>query len=258
MTTTNQNGSGGVSREIVDVAGNVYKWTQSGSGNSWNKVKVGTLGWNPDGKGGYEWSVVSGDKTSIDSTSREQSQEAFLLLKSISGMTVEAIGLGNSVKGNELKFYDTDGIVRTNIDPSDLAEAILGGDPTTAVPAADSVHGGLGDDIIFGDQTNIIPGSDVGGFAALQQYVATKLPENPSANSLTYEDIHNYISEHSDEVNALIGNLPGGDDYLYGDEGNDILFGQGGDDHLYGGDGNDILYGGSGNDKLYGGIATIS
>ena len=45
----------------------------------------------------------------------------------------------------------------------------------------------------------------------------------------------------------------GGDDTLYGGDGNDILYGQGDDDILYGEDGNDILSGGNGNDTLYGG-----
>ncbi|MBU1195729.1 MAG: putative Ig domain-containing protein, partial [Proteobacteria bacterium] len=44
-----------------------------------------------------------------------------------------------------------------------------------------------------------------------------------------------------------------GDDLLYGGDGNDNLFGSNGNDELYGGNGNDYLDGGDGNDDLYGG-----
>ena len=45
----------------------------------------------------------------------------------------------------------------------------------------------------------------------------------------------------------------GGDDTLYGGDGNDILHGEDGNDKLKGGNGRDTLYGGNGNDKLKGG-----
>jgi len=48
----------------------------------------------------------------------------------------------------------------------------------------------------------------------------------------------------------LFGN--GGDDRIYGYTGNDRLFGGAGDDELYGGIGNDRLFGGAGNDRLKG------
>ncbi len=48
-------------------------------------------------------------------------------------------------------------------------------------------------------------------------------------------------------------NGKGGDDKLYGYNGNDILSGDDGDDEVYGGLGNDRLRGGNGKDKLFGG-----
>ena len=46
------------------------------------------------------------------------------------------------------------------------------------------------------------------------------------------------------------------DDFLYGGEGHDQLYGGFGDDRLYGGTGNDILHGEDGDDRLYGGSGT--
>jgi Ca2+-binding RTX toxin-like protein len=45
----------------------------------------------------------------------------------------------------------------------------------------------------------------------------------------------------------------GGDDYMDGGSGNDILRGEDGDDNIYGGEGNDILRGEDGDDNMYGG-----
>ena len=42
-----------------------------------------------------------------------------------------------------------------------------------------------------------------------------------------------------------------GNDYLFGNEGDDLLLGGDGHDHLWGGDGDDDIRGGEGNDKLY-------
>lgn len=45
-------------------------------------------------------------------------------------------------------------------------------------------------------------------------------------------------------------------DTIYGYAGNDALYGKAGDDKVYGGTGNDSLYGNRGNDSLYGGKGT--
>ena len=48
----------------------------------------------------------------------------------------------------------------------------------------------------------------------------------------------------------------GGGDLLYGESGNDTLLGGDQDDRLYGGGGNDTLYGGLGDDSLFGGTGS--
>ena len=75
-----------------------------------------------------------------------------------------------------------------------------------------------------------------------------------------------YGDEGDDELygdNATDSALTGGNDFIRGEEGNDKLYGGAGNDQLYGdhsygqkgdGDGNDTLYGGAGNDQLIGGL----
>ena len=116
-----------------------------------------------------------------------------------------------------------------------------------SLPSGDDVlHGGIGNDILFGDVVRF-DGIEGNGLSALQTYIAQQM----KVSSVTVQEMHNYITDHHQAFDLSSSN--DGDDKLYGDGGNDILFGQGGNDLLNGGEGNDILYGGSGNDILIGG-----
>ncbi|MGL6215694.1 type I secretion C-terminal target domain-containing protein, partial [Billgrantia desiderata] len=235
----------GTSRQIIDEGGNVQKWTFSTGiwipiigwvGRGWSSEEIGKL--YPDGEGGYEISELGGNGRSTTQTVIQNSQEAFALLDGVS--SVSAIGLGNELNENNLKAYDSDGIVQTDIDPADLADAILG--ENTQLPSGkDVIYGGDGNDILFGDQV-AFEGIDGNGLPALQTYVGGKL--GIDANKVTAEDIHKYITENHEEFNISVAG--GGDDILKGGNGDDILYGQGGNDILIGGAGNDILYGGTG------------
>jgi surface adhesion protein len=230
-------------RLIVDKSGNVLKWSQDWWGD-WTSKVIGSM--NPDGKGGYEFSVREGSGSSTNSAETTQSKDAFKLLSKVSG--VEAIGLGKDLNGNDLKSYDSDGVVQANIDAANLADAILG--KNTNLPSGDdTVHGGNGNDILFGDQIKI---GDLEGFAALQKLVADKVGGGLVASKVTVEQVHDYITKHHADF-AQLETTGGGKDELHGGTGNDILYGQGGDDKLFGDEGNDILYGGTGNDTLDGG-----
>ena len=226
--------------EAVTADGTVQSWSRV-SGNLRSSVE-GHI--HADGKGSYEFSERGGQGSSTTNATYNNSISAFSLLKDVS--EVEAIGLGPDLDADDLKRYDSDGKVLSNIDPDDLAEAILGRDlPLDS--GDDQVNGGAGDDILFGDRINL-PGIDGGSFSALQTYVAGKLGGGTTPSSLTVEQVHDYIWEHPDEFNHSSDR--DGDDRLIGGEGNDILFGQGGDDTLIGGAGNDLLYGGSGSDTF--------
>ncbi|WP_349237008.1 type I secretion C-terminal target domain-containing protein [Aeromonas sp. PrichA-15] len=221
---------------IIDAQGAVYKVDTKG-----DSTKIGYM--RPDGLGGYTYSTLDGDGRNTTNTTITNSVAGFGLLTGM-GVTVEAIGLGANISYNDLKSYDSDGVIMTGVNASDLANAILG-TSVNNLPGRDRIDGGAGDDILFGDAIHFA-GINGEGYAAIKQYVAGKL----SAGSVTDAQVHAYITDHASEFDQSSANDKG--DTLLGGDGNDILFGQGGDDFLYGGAGNDTLFGGSGNDTLYG------
>ena len=88
------------------------------------------------------------------------------------------------------------------------------------------------------------------------------LPEDHEGDfSLTVEAIHTDMNPDLDVtdtatssavINVSLGNA-GGDDILYGDQGEDVIYGGAGDDEIEGGQGEDVLYGGAGDDEIEGG-----
>ncbi|KAM3116326.1 calcium-binding protein [Phormidesmis sp. 146-33] len=104
-----------------------------------------------------------------------------------------------------------------------VAFADVGNDVISVdIPAIAELHGGAGDDNLYGSS------------------LADQLFGDEGSDRLS--------GRGSDDL--LYGGE--GNDRLYGDEGNDTLFGEAGDDLLEGGIGNDQLNGGEGNDELYG------
>ncbi|OZS54267.1 hypothetical protein BST55_02795 [Vibrio vulnificus] len=175
-----------------------------------------------------------------------QGKHMFELLAILSA--VQAIGLGSSLEESVLADYDSDGVVDTAIDVTELSNVILG-DEIDLLQGGDTIDGLAGDDIIFGDLVQF-DGISGQGVPAIQKYVAQQTGEELS--TITARDIHDYISQNASEfdvsrTNDKIDDLKGG-------TGNDILFGQGGDDLLDGGLGDDYLLGGAGSDLLVGGL----
>ncbi|BDU09561.1 hypothetical protein PRtIB026_A04170 [Pseudomonas sp. RtIB026] len=224
----------------IDNAGNLQVQYYR---NGWKYGVSGEL--HAEGNGTYELSSRGGLGYDTNSTTTSNSQDSFKLLSGLS--QVEAIGLNNGVNTNDLKPYDTDGKPQTNIDPSKLAEAILGHTEVTQ-PGNDTVNGGDGNDIIFGDLM-VFDGVAGTGVEAIRGYVADKL--GVDAGSVDARAMHKYITENYAEFDVSRSN--DGADTLLGGNGNDIIFGQGGNDYIDGGKGNDILLGGTGNDTLLGG-----
>ncbi|MCO7521875.1 type I secretion C-terminal target domain-containing protein [Pseudomonas sp. 1] len=224
----------------IDNAGNLQVQYYR---NGWKYGVSGEL--HAEGNGTYELSSRGGLGYDTTSATQSNSLDSFKLLSGLS--TVEAIGLNNGVNANDLKPFDSDGKPQTNIDPSKLAEAILGHTEVTN-PGNDTVNGGDGNDIIFGDLMtfNGIAGT---GVEAIQAYVAGKT--GVATGDVDARAMHKYITEHYSEFDISRSN--DGADTLLGGNGNDIIFGQGGNDYIDGGKGNDILLGGAGNDTLLGG-----
>ncbi|MGW8464067.1 Ig-like domain-containing protein [Pseudomonas sp. CLCA07] len=238
---------GGESRVVVDSSGALYKWTEK-SNNNWTSDKYSannsTLQVHAQGDGTYELSdyVVSGD---VDS-SASNAASAFALFAAANSK-VQAIGVNGDVSENDLAPYNTtDGKPLANINPEDLANAILGHSEAT-LPGKDTINGGDGNDIIFGDLVSFT-GVTGEGYTALQAFVGKET--GVETNQVTPSNVHQYVTEHYSTLD--VSGAHDGDDTLLGGAGNDIIFGQGGDDKLYGGSGNDILLGGTGNDLLNG------
>ncbi|KJH75769.1 beta strand repeat-containing protein, partial [Pseudomonas sp. ES3-33] len=237
---------GGQLRTLVDASGNVYKWTQDILGE-WKPSKVDSdLKIHAQGDGTYELSNNGGD----GSVDRESARNAGLALAlfAAANSTVQAIGLNNGVTENDLAPYNTTkGKPLANINPDDLANAILGHSEAT-LPGSDTINGGDGNDIIFGDLVSF-NGVTGEGYTALQAFVGQET--GVETNKVTPSNVHQFVTENYKVFD--VSGAHDGNDTLLGGAGNDIIFGQGGDDKLYGGNGNDILLGGTGNDLLDGG-----
>ncbi|WP_256588811.1 immunoglobulin-like domain-containing protein, partial [Pseudomonas sp. HMWF021] len=216
---------------------------QTYKNGSWDWNSLGTV--HAQGDGTYELSSLAGSGSSTSSATTNNSTSSFALLSGLSN--VEAIGINSGVSLNDLKPYDSDHSPQTNIDPKDLANSIIGHTEAT-MPGNDTVSGGDGNDILFGDLVsfNGIAGE---GYQAMQAFVAQQTGVDVS--KVTTSNVHQYITEHYQAFD--VSGAHDGNDTLLGGAGNDILFGSGGNDLLDGGKGNDILLGGTGNDTLIGG-----
>ncbi|WP_040259424.1 retention module-containing protein [Pseudomonas massiliensis] len=230
---------GGSDHVIVDRSGNVLQWTSVNG--KWVSTVIGKI--HTEGNGTYDVTDTTGANTGFTDAATADAKSAYAALKAVSP-TVEAIGLNSSISADKLKPYDTDGKVQTNVDPSKLADAILGHD--VATPAgADTLNGEAGNDIIFGDAIKLT-GYSSDGVENLRAYVS----DVTKVSSVSDSALHQYVTEHVSEIAKLTDSSSGGSDTLLGGEGNDIFFGQGGNDVLNGGAGNDTLVGGNGADTF--------
>ncbi|MCF7539095.1 retention module-containing protein [Pseudomonas petrae] len=227
----------------IDTVGHVYSYASSTTGKL-----MGTLASHADGMGGQEYSLNSPETNGSSVVLAEADTGYALLLKQ--SPTIEAIGLNSAVKTSTLNHYDSDGHAQTNVNADDLAKAVLG-DQKAIAPGSDTLNGGDGNDLLFGD---LITFNTQGGITALKAFAADTLHVNVS--TIDDKTLHSFVTNNLDAVAHLANSSStsqDGNDTLLGGNGNDILFGQGGDDILNGGNGNDILMGGKGNDILTGG-----
>ncbi|QQS10754.1 MAG: hypothetical protein IPK81_14025 [Rhodospirillales bacterium] len=131
----------------------------------------------------------------------------------------------------------------------------LGGDVLFGDAAADSLYGGAGDDTLFGgaanDRLDGGTGIDRVTYAAAGAGVVVDLSAGTASVNGTGE-VDQLVSIEGVVATAYADTVYGGsnNDILSGGAGVDRLEGGGGDDTIEGGAANDTLYGGSGNDLL--------
>lgn len=138
----------------------------------------------------------------------------------------------------------------------------------------DKIYGGDGMDIIFGDTINndsmdlVEPFADnskdkshrMDAFS--KEFIETHFSNSQTTLSSKEFQIDSQNSSHAIEVDAATKSTDTasfGQDEIYGEAGNDLIFGDSGAkdgdiDHIYGGIGNDIIDGDGGDDYIEGGI----
>src|SRR5690606_31800228 len=143
----------------------------------------------------------------------------------------------------------------------DLLDVLKKGfqDAVEAGVGSDTLKGGDGNDLLFGDELNVgwlnwsgknepADVDEMTGVDTLKAFLTQKLGVAPTA-----EQLYHFIQENQDKLSTSNSDQDQNNDHLFGDKGDDVLFGQGGNDELNGGTGNDVLHGGDGNDILIGG-----
>ncbi len=189
-------------RLLIDGKGTVYKWTKSVDWRgkvTWSQTKT-DLSVTPNGKGGYELSVLAGPGSRTDTPTATDSKDAFNLLHEQCS-TIAGIGIGGGIGPNDLKdyCYPSDNFM-TGISGKDLADAIHG-TSKDYVPAADTISGGNGADLLFGDVIKFEDTQDTGktNEAALTAFVDNQKSLDESGNDLP-DLIRRYHQEIADAL----------------------------------------------------------
>ncbi|GEM_PF-1302495 len=153
-------------------------------------------------------------------------------------------GKGNTLSGGEGFDILLGGTRDDNIDGGDDDDVIQGrggNDIITGGKGNDFISGSVGNDIILGgDNTDIISGGD-----------GADLIDGGDGDDDIYGDAEFAALSHNWERQVLNG--AGGRFYTLDEDFSQVDKTKGGDDRLFGGDGNDLLDGGIGDDTLYGG-----
>ncbi|MDH5911591.1 Ig-like domain-containing protein, partial [Vibrio splendidus] len=222
-------------------------------------------------KSNFTWHLYSSDGTLVESsTLSKHNGKASVLIEGVSSGNYYMAFSHDASQQYKNTYAEIDDIfvvesllapageVQLVDTPSQLQAVLQGGEiiKDIAELGSDTVTGGQGADILFGDSINTdnIPWNtasnpakpadldDGAGLSALEQFLGLKNGIVPSEL-----EIYEYIKSNHELFN-VDGDIRGGDDTLNGGEGKDIIYGQGGDDTLIGGLGNDILVGGEGDD----------
>ncbi|MFA3129878.1 VWA domain-containing protein, partial [Acinetobacter pittii] len=209
------------------------------------------------------------------SSSQTTIDNAFSSLAEIS--KVYAVGVSSSISDKTVSRYDnTDvngdkltgtwngttnhGTAKAIADAEKLIAYLIGGSENF-IPADvgdDTVTGGAGDDILFGDAMNTdwITGLDslqypqYSGYSKLIAYLEETVTGGAEP---TQKEIYDFVKANYSEfiaADAADSETKGGNDTIYGGSGDDIIIAGAGNDIVYGGSGNDIISTGRGDDTI--------
>lgn len=167
------------------------------------------------------------------------------------GIDVHAAGFGGGGLDADIldRFDNTDGAdILHNAD--DLNALLHPGAVLPGVFAGqDTLYGGAGNDVIFGDHVSYTGADGVvlDGMDALTAAVRAHAAANGFALDDNAAGIHQYILDHPELVDSLDDPSSAADqnDLIVGGAGSDVLAGQGGDDVLLGDGENSQTHGGS-------------
>ncbi len=152
-------------------------------------------------------------------------------------------------------------IISTNTDQLDDA---INNSFDNIISGNDTIHGGKGNDFIVGDTLNndwLVQqyGSGhthmadlIDGGVTLSEVLFTVAAKEQGVDidKLTTKDVYQFVIKHQDTLVIEGDNPSNGLDKIFGDEGQDILFGSGNNDILTGGTGDDLMFGQNGDDIL--------
>ncbi|WP_316896623.1 VCBS domain-containing protein [Pseudodesulfovibrio indicus] len=162
--------------------------------------------------------------------------------------TVHAVGVGSSFDDTYLDQIDSSGDA-SNLNSSDgLSDFfvnLVNESSSLHAVGDDTIAGGDGNDIIFGDGVNTDGITDAS--------IVHDLTHEGDGSTVSQSTL-DYVAQHHQELgteSTIDGaGREGGNDIIDGGDGNDIIYGMEGDDTIYGGAGDDIIHGGSGDDNI--------
>ncbi|MCL6245659.1 VWA domain-containing protein, partial [Acinetobacter sp. ANC 7200] len=188
---------------------------------------------------------------------------------------VFAVGVSSAVSSNTVSRYDNTaengdkisnwskdnhGDAKAIADANKLIAYLIGGSENF-IPAdvgSDTVKGGAGDDILFGDAMNTdwITGLDplqYPKYSGYSKLIAHLKAEVTGGAEPTQQQIYDFVKDNYQNfvtADATDTETKGGNDIIYGGSGNDIIIAGAGDDRIYGGSGNDTISTGRGDDTI--------